>query len=38
MSRHLSNERQECKTGHDKGRALVEGGGQMKRVKVVEYG
>jgi hypothetical protein len=26
MNRHLNNEGQECKTGHVKGRTLVEGG------------
>jgi hypothetical protein len=38
MNRHLNNEGQECKTSHIKGRALIGGRGQMKKVKKGEYG
>jgi hypothetical protein len=38
MNRHLNSERQECNTGHLKGRELLGSGGYMKRVKEGEYG
>jgi hypothetical protein len=36
MNRHQNNERQECKTGHTKGRALMGGGGQTKKLNMVD--
>jgi hypothetical protein len=35
MNRHQNSEGQECKPGLIKGKALMGGGGQMKKVKKV---